>query len=163
MQMPTFNRGFGPSSARAVNAAEKRLGVRLSADYKRFLCVTNGGCPEPQEFVVPDRGPALAAILYGVRGDRIPRYFSPLTALEHLGPKAEPIVPDMEVMAKALKEGSGDFALALEKLAPERLPEWVEMVCQPLRAAKATRPQQLNIPLTSDRSRCSARSAIRTR
>lgn len=68
--MPTFNRGFNPVSAAVVNAAEKRLGVKLPADYKRFLCTTNGGCPDPQEFVVPDRGPALAAILYGVRSER---------------------------------------------------------------------------------------------
>lgn len=68
--MPTFRRGFGPISAAAVNATEKRLGVELPADYKRFLRTTNGGCPTPEGFVVPERGPALVAILYGVRSER---------------------------------------------------------------------------------------------
>ena len=69
-RMPTFTRGFGPVPATTVDAAEKRLGVKLPADYKRLLCVTNGGCPEPDCFVVPERGPALVAILYGVRDER---------------------------------------------------------------------------------------------
>ncbi|QEG29619.1 SMI1 / KNR4 family protein [Gemmata obscuriglobus] len=70
LRMPTFSRSYGPVSAAVVNAAEKRLGVRLPADYKRFLRTINGGCPDPQEFVVPNRGPALAAIFYGVRSER---------------------------------------------------------------------------------------------
>jgi hypothetical protein len=68
--MPTFTRSFGPVSAAAVDAAERRLGVNLPADYKRFLYTTNGGCPESNCFVVPERGPALVGILYGIRGER---------------------------------------------------------------------------------------------
>jgi hypothetical protein len=70
--MPTFSRGFGPVSAATVNAAEKRLGVKLPADYKRFLRTTNGGCPKPDTFLVPDRGPAMVGILYGVAPERSP-------------------------------------------------------------------------------------------
>jgi hypothetical protein len=71
MRMPKFRDTFGPVSIEAVNAAENRLGVTFPADYKQFLCSTNGGYLEPQEFLVPDRGLALAAILYGVRSERI--------------------------------------------------------------------------------------------
>src|SRR5438270_212759 len=69
--MPTFSRSFGPVPAAMVNGAEKRLGVNLPTDYNPFLGTTNGGCPEPSCFMVPDRGPALAAILYGIRDERI--------------------------------------------------------------------------------------------
>jgi hypothetical protein len=70
--MPMFSRGFGPVSAATVNAAEKRLGVKLPADYKRFLRTINGGCPKPDSFLVPDRGPAMVGILYGVGPERSP-------------------------------------------------------------------------------------------
>ena len=70
--MPTFSGGFGPISVAAVNAAEKRLGVKLPADYKQFLRITNGGCPRPDGFQVPERGPAMVCILYGIRAERTP-------------------------------------------------------------------------------------------
>ena len=68
--MPTFSGSYGPASAAAVNATEKRLGVKLPSDYKQFLRTINGGSPEPRKFLVPDRGAALADILYGVRSER---------------------------------------------------------------------------------------------
>lgn len=70
--MPTFSRGFGRVSAGIVNAAEKRLRVKLPADYKRFIRTTNGGRPTPDSFLVGDRGAALVAILYGVGPERSP-------------------------------------------------------------------------------------------
>ena len=68
--MAAFSRAFGPVSAQKVSALEKRLGVRLPTDYKKFLRTTNGGCPEPNCFKVPDRGLALVGILYGIRDQR---------------------------------------------------------------------------------------------
>jgi hypothetical protein len=68
--VPTFNNGFGPISAAVVDAAEKRLGVVLPDDYRQFLQTINGGCPKPDCFQVPERGLALAAILYGIRDRR---------------------------------------------------------------------------------------------
>ena len=70
MPMPIFSNGYGHVSAATVNAAEKRLGVKFPSDYKRFLRTTNGGCPKPDCFLVPERGPALVGILYGVRSER---------------------------------------------------------------------------------------------
>jgi hypothetical protein len=67
----TFIRGFGPVSAHKVLALEKRLGMRLPADYKKFLRTTNGGCPDPNCFTVPDRGQASVGILFGIRDERI--------------------------------------------------------------------------------------------
>jgi len=66
--MPTFSNGFGPVSAATVNAAEKRLGITLPADYKQFLCTTNGGAPSPAVFAVPQCGDVLLDFLYGLRG-----------------------------------------------------------------------------------------------
>src|SRR5262245_8630626 len=64
-------RGFDPVSVETVSAVEKRMGVKLPSDYKRFLCTTNGGCPEPNcFFMVPDRGPVMAGMLYGIRNQR---------------------------------------------------------------------------------------------
>ena len=68
--MATFSRGFSPVSAQKVAAVERRLGVRLPPDYKRFLRTTNGGIPDPNCFTVPDREDALLDILYGLRNDR---------------------------------------------------------------------------------------------
>ena len=68
--MPTFREGFGPVSAQKVAAMERRLGVTFPADYKRFLRTTNGGCPDPRHFTVPDRGGALAHVLFGIGEDR---------------------------------------------------------------------------------------------
>lgn len=68
--MPTFDRSCGPLSASAMSAAEKRLGVKLPADYKKFLRTTNGGCPEPNCFRIPEREEALLGILYGIADNR---------------------------------------------------------------------------------------------
>jgi hypothetical protein len=68
--MPKFSDSFGAVSAPKISALEKRLGVKLPADYKAFLRNTNGGCPEPNCFTVPDRGDALVGILYGIRRKR---------------------------------------------------------------------------------------------
>jgi len=57
--------------AETVDAAEKRLGVKLPNDYKEFLRNTNGGCPEPNCFLVSDREAALVGVLYGIRDERI--------------------------------------------------------------------------------------------
>jgi hypothetical protein len=69
--MPTFSESFGPVPAATIDAVEKRLGVELPVDYKRFLQTINGGCPEPNSFTVPQRGDALVGILYGIRPERI--------------------------------------------------------------------------------------------
>lgn len=68
--MPTFTHSFGPVSAQAVADFERRIGVKLPAEYKQFLRVTNGGEPEPKVFTVPGCGDALAAILYGIQDER---------------------------------------------------------------------------------------------
>jgi hypothetical protein len=68
--MPTFSEGFGPVSSQKIAAFERRLSVKLPADYKQFLCTTNGGIPDPNWFHVPDCGGALADYLYGIRAER---------------------------------------------------------------------------------------------
>src|SRR5947207_601541 len=68
--MPKITRCFGPVSAQEVAAFERRLLIHLPADYKSFLRTTNGGIPEPNCFTVPERGDAMVAILYGLRGQR---------------------------------------------------------------------------------------------
>jgi hypothetical protein len=68
--MPKFSQGFGPVSPQKIVALERRLGVKLPEDYKQFLCLTNGGIPEPDCFNVPDRGDALVDYLYGIREER---------------------------------------------------------------------------------------------
>jgi hypothetical protein len=70
LAMLKFSHSFGTVSAQKISALEKRLGVKFPADYKRFLRSTNGGCPEPNCFTVPDRGDALVGILYGIRNER---------------------------------------------------------------------------------------------
>lgn len=68
--MPHFSQGFGPVTTKKVAALKRRLGVRLPADYERFLATVNGGVPEPNCFTVPDRGDALVGILFGLREER---------------------------------------------------------------------------------------------
>ena len=69
--MATFSGGFCPVSAQKVVATEQRLGVELPADYKRFLCTINGGCPSPYYFPVPDCGGAYADFLFGIAAKRV--------------------------------------------------------------------------------------------
>jgi hypothetical protein len=68
--MPSFHESFGRATAKAIGALEKKLGVTLPEDYKRFLRATNGGIPEPNVFTVPGRGDAMADCLYGIRDER---------------------------------------------------------------------------------------------
>src|SRR6266568_876623 len=69
--MPRFTRCFQPVSAQEVEALERRLGIQLPEDYRRFLCTTNGGIPEPNSFTIPERGDALLGILYGLGVERV--------------------------------------------------------------------------------------------
>ena len=66
--MPTFTRNFDSITPADVAGVEKRLGVTFPAEYRQFLLITNGGCPEPNVFAVPDRGDAMVGVLYGIRG-----------------------------------------------------------------------------------------------
>ena len=52
-----------------MTAFEKRAGLKLPADYKRFLTATNGGVPRPEVFTVPRCGDVLIDFLYGLRGE----------------------------------------------------------------------------------------------
>ncbi len=72
----TFSRGFGPIPAATVTAAEKRLGVELPPDYRRFLLTTNGGRPSPvgrpgpPGVAVPGCGDVVLDVLFGVHRKR---------------------------------------------------------------------------------------------
>lgn len=69
--MATFRGSFGPATAAMVGAAERHLGVELPGDYRRFLRTTNGGCPEPDIFMVPGHGLVMLGVLYGVGPERV--------------------------------------------------------------------------------------------
>ena len=69
----------------------------------------------------------------------VARSFSPLEALERLGPKCKPYLPALEAIVRASK-GPNDYPWVMERLAPERTAEWVELICAPLRA-QTNRPR----------------------
>jgi hypothetical protein len=69
--MAAFSQSFGPVPAATIDAAEQRLGVKLPDDYRRFLQTTNGGCPEPDVFMVPGHGLVMLGVLFGVGPERV--------------------------------------------------------------------------------------------
>jgi hypothetical protein len=68
--MTKFTMSSAPVSAERIEAVEKKLGVKLPGDYRRFLRTTNGGAPSAKCFTVPGRGGALCDYLYGIRQKR---------------------------------------------------------------------------------------------
>jgi hypothetical protein len=55
---------LGPLAEAELNAAEQALGVRLPADYRRFMRSHNGGRPDPDSFDIhwrPEQAPSAAA------------------------------------------------------------------------------------------------------
>jgi SMI1 / KNR4 family (SUKH-1) len=51
--MGKINTPYGTTSADTIQRLEARAGISLPSDYKAFLLESNGGHPNPDEFVVP--------------------------------------------------------------------------------------------------------------
>jgi hypothetical protein len=68
--MPTFAHSFNPASEAELKTVEQRLGVRFPKDYRKFLRDINGGSPTPACFAVPQCGPALVDMFYGIHTQR---------------------------------------------------------------------------------------------
>jgi hypothetical protein len=63
---------FGDLSTDSIKSFEMSYGAALPEDYKRFLLVSNGGEPLPNEIDVPNQQPVLVDLLYGISDKREP-------------------------------------------------------------------------------------------
>ena len=64
--MIPMKNAFPPTHELAVAAFEKKLGVRLPEDYRRFLLACNGGEPLDGEFAVEGWGSTVIHYFFGL-------------------------------------------------------------------------------------------------